>query len=108
MHGKEAVISFISHFRNQIQKSSPTLRSTIDASNMPTDKKLATFFLEKLCANDNITGNVRHVLFDCRRKLNSSNFQSTLTIFKDQIILAENQAFRGDNSNSRPSSAQSF
>ena len=106
MHGKEAVISFISHFRNQIQVLSNT--STIDASNMHTDKKLATFFLEKLCANDNITGNVRHVLFDCRRKLNSSNFQSTLTIFKDQIILAENQAFRGDNSNSRPSSAQSF
>ena len=102
MHGKEAVISFVSRFRNQIQVLSNT---TVNAADMPTDKELATFFLDKLCANDNITGDVRHVLLDCRRELNSSNCQSTLTNFEDQLILAENQAFRGGNSNSHPSSA---
>lgn len=61
---------------------------------MPTDKYLATFFvLDKLHANNSIIGNVHHVLLDCQREPNSSNCQSTLTNFEDQIILAENQAF---------------
>ena len=93
MHGKEAFSSFVSYFRNQIQVLPNT---TIDASDMPTDNhKLATFFLDKLCADDNIPGNVPHVLLDCGRELNSSNCQSTLTNFEEQIILAENQAFCG-------------
>ena len=102
MHGKEAVISFVSRFQNHIQVLSNT---TVNANDMPTDKELATFFLDKLCANDNMTGDVHHVLLDCRHELNSSNCQSTLTNFEDLIILAENQAFCGGNSNSRPSSA---
>jgi hypothetical protein len=45
MHSKEAVINFVSCFQNQTQVLSNT---TMDASDMPTDKELATFFLDKL------------------------------------------------------------
>lgn len=58
MHNKEAIINFVSRFHNQIQILSNT---TINTNDMPTVKELATFFLDKLCANDNIVGDVRHV-----------------------------------------------
>jgi hypothetical protein len=35
---------------------------------MPTDRELATLFIDKLYANDNIIGDVRHVLMDRKKE----------------------------------------
>jgi hypothetical protein len=97
MHNKEAIINFVSRFRNRIQVLSNT---TTNPQDMPTDKELSTFFIDKLCANASITGVVRHVLLDCKRELHSPASSQTLTAFEDQLCLAESQAFRGSTSNS--------
>jgi hypothetical protein len=97
MHNKEAIINFVSRFRNQIQVLSNT---TTNPQDMPTDKELPTFFIDKLCANASITGDVRHILLDCKRELHSPASSQTLTAFEDQLCLAKSQAFRGSTSSS--------
>jgi hypothetical protein len=93
MHDREAIINFVSRFRSQIQVLSNT---TSDTRDMPSDKELATFFIEKLCANAHIEGDVRHELLDCKKELHHPNSQLTLTDFEDQLCLAESQVYRGD------------
>jgi hypothetical protein len=58
MRNKEAIINFVSRFHNQIQVLS---NATINPQDMPTDKELSTFFVDKLRANVSITSDARHV-----------------------------------------------
>jgi hypothetical protein len=91
MHPNETAQAFISQFRRCIQVLSNT---TIVRADMPDDSELARFFIDKLYDNTNLDIDIRFVILDCRKALNSSSTSSkhTLTYFEDQICYAEMQA----------------
>jgi hypothetical protein len=91
MHDREAIINFVSSFRNQVQALSDT---TKDPKHLLSDLELSTFFIEKLCASANVEGDARFALLNCKRELNSDNNLKTLTKFEDELCLAESQAFK--------------
>ena len=94
MHDKEAIINFVSRFRNQVIVLSDT---TQDPSDLLSDKQLSTLFIDKLCANNTIEGDIRHALLNCKNELYSDHNTKTLTEFENEMCVAEDQAYRSGN-----------
>jgi hypothetical protein len=59
MHNKEAIIHFVSRFRSHMKVLADT---TLHSKHQLSDNELSTYFIDKLCANMSIVGNVRHSL----------------------------------------------
>ena len=85
MHDKEAIINFVSRFRNQVIVLSDT---TQDPSDLLSDKQLSTLFIDKLCANTNIEGDIRHALLNCKNEFYSVHNTKTLTEFENEMCVA--------------------
>jgi hypothetical protein len=98
MHDKEAIIHFVSRFRSHMKALADT---ALDSKHQLSDNELSTYFIDKLCANMSIVGDVRHRLLDLKNQLESETSTKTLADFEDELCKAETQTLRGA---SRPSS----
>jgi hypothetical protein len=88
MHNKEAIIHFVSRFQSHRKVLAD---ATLDSKHRLTCNELSTYFIDKLCANMSMVGDVRHRLLDLKNQLESETSTKTLTNLEDKLCKAETQ-----------------